>query len=156
VRKEDREVLADWLIVVGAVALLGSLFLTWSHQLKPNYLLFGGADPLHGVPPDPTAWQVYSAADVLLAALALGLCVVALIGTRRARIGATIAALAGLAFSLHALSAPPTNGATTIANVSGGVVDYLQLSPGAGAGETVAIVALLLALAGLGLSFSAD
>jgi hypothetical protein len=84
------------------------------------------------------------------------LVVVALIGTRRARIGAAIAALAGLVFSLDALSAPPTNGATTIANVSGGVVDYLHLSPGAGVGETVAIVALLVALAGLALSFSAD
>lgn len=155
--KADRQALGDWLIVIGALALFGSLFLTWSHQFPPGFLvLFGSADLLHGVPHDPTAWQVYSAADVLLALLAAGLVGAALAGSRVVRIVAAGAALIGLAFTIHALSVPPTNGGADIFRADRNVPSYLPSSPGAGAGETVAIVGLVLAVAGLGLTFTAD
>jgi hypothetical protein len=156
VTTEQREVVADWLIVGGALALFGSLFLTWSHQFSPAFLAeFGASDQLRGVPRDPTAWQVYSAADLLLALLAAGLVSVALMGTRGPRSVALVAAIIALVFTLHALSRPPTNGAN-IFDPALSVPDYFPDSPGAGFGETVAIAGLVAALAGLGLSFTAD
>lgn len=153
---EQREALADWLIVVGAGGLFVSLFLTWSHQFSPAFLAqFGASDLLRGVPHDPTAWQVYSAADVLLAALAAGLAVTALFGNRTARVAALASAALGLGFTLHALSAPPSNGAN-IFNPSLSVPNYFPNSPSAGVGETLAIVALVAATVGLLLSFTAE
>jgi hypothetical protein len=68
VSKENREVVADWTIVLGATILFVSLFVTWSHQFSPGLLAqFGSSELLNGVAHDPTAWQVYSAADVALA-----------------------------------------------------------------------------------------
>jgi hypothetical protein len=157
VSKEDREVIADWLMVAGGAALFASLFLTWSHQLSRVFLTYFGAfDPLRDVPRDPTAWQVYSAADVALAVLAAALLAVALVGGRRARLVTLVATVGGLAFTLHALSVPPTNGTANIFKPSLGVPNYVPLSPGAGLGETVAILALVVGIAGLALSFTAD
>ncbi len=157
VRKDTREALSDWLMVAGALLLFGSLFLTWSHQLSPSFLaLFGSDGPLRGVPRDPTAWQVYSAADVSLAVLAGGLLLAALVGSRAARLVALFASALGLAFVLHALHSPPTNGAANIFNPADSVPNYLPLSPGAGFGETVALIALGLAIAGLALSLTVD
>jgi len=157
VSKETRETLSDWFVVAGALMLFGSLFLTWSHQLSRSFLaLFGAYGPLRGVPRDPTAWQVYSAADVCLAVLAAGLFGVALIGSRTARLVALFASALGLAFVLHALDSPPTNGAANIFNPANSVPNYLPLSPGAGLGETVALIALGLAMAGLALSLTID
>jgi hypothetical protein len=148
--------LADCMIAVGGVLLFVSLFLTWSHQFSLHFLvLFGDTAQLKGIPHDPTAWQVYSAADVVLALLAAALVGVALRGTRNARITALGAAIIGLVFVLHALGAPPTNGAN-IFNPSLSVPGYYPNSPGAGVGETVAIVGLAIAVVGLGLSFTAD
>jgi hypothetical protein len=156
VTSEHRERISDWLIMFGAIGLLGSLFLTWSHQFSPAFLAYWGAsDRLRGVPPNPTAWQVYSAADVLLAIVALGLVVVALVGGRGARWGGLVAVASALAFTLHAQAAPPTNGAN-IFDPSLRVPNYFPNTPGSGAGETVALVALVLALAGLALSFTTD
>jgi hypothetical protein len=156
VNKEQREVIADWLIVFGAIGLFVSLFLTWSHQFSPSFLAQWGSSPqLQGVPHNPTAWQVYSAADVVLATLALLLVAVAMIGTRPARMVALLAAAIGLAFTLHALSVPPTNGAN-IFDPALTASNYAPNSPAAGAGETVALAALGVALAGLVLSFTAD
>jgi hypothetical protein len=153
---KNREVLSDWMIVLGAVALFGSLFLTWSHQFSGAFLAeFGTSVLLNGVPHDPTAWQVYSAADVLLALLAGGMVAVALAGFRTARIVALVAAAIALAFTLHALAAPPTNGAN-IFNPALSVPQYASPGSTAGVGETVAIIGLLLAIAGLGVSFTAD
>lgn len=141
------------LIVGGAVALFVSLLLTWSHQLPRSFLvLFGTSDLLRDVPRDPTAWQVYSAADVVLAALAVGLLVAALLGRRTARIFAAASAVLGLAFTVHALADPPTNGAANIFSPGRAVPNYQPLSPGAGIGETIAIVALVVCLAGLALT----
>ena len=151
-----RELSADWLIVAGGLGLLISLFLTWSHQFSAAFLArFGSSGQLQGVPHDPTAWQVYSAADVLLALLAIALIVVALVGGRRVRAGALVAAAIALAFTLHALSKPPTNGAN-IFDPSLSVPSYFPNGPTAGPGVTVAIVALGLALVGLAVSFTAD
>lgn len=155
--KDDREVVADWLMLAGGLLLFLSLFLTWSHQRPPVYrAMFGTADALRNIPSDPTGWQVYSAADVLMAVLALGLIGVALIGPRPARVIALLAAAAGLVFALHALADPPANGGANVFNPALNVPQYLPFSPAAGVGETVAILALLLAIAGLVLSFTAD
>jgi hypothetical protein len=153
---DQRELLADCLIVIGALALFGSLFFTWSHQFSAGFLTrFGSSEVLRGVPRNPTAWQVYSAADVLLALLAVALLGVALAGGRRARIGALVAAAFALVFALRALSEPPTNGANVF-NPASSVPQLYPSGASAGAGETVAIVGLLLAIAGLALSLRAD
>ena len=99
-----------------------------------------------GFPRDPTGWQVYSVADVMLAALAIGLVYVSFLGTRTARAVVLVPAALGLAFVVHALSVPPTNG----------VLVSTVAQAGSGAGEVVAIVGLVVAMAGLGLSFTAD
>ena len=130
--RELREVVADWLMLLGAVTLLVALFLPWSYQ-----------QPLPGFPRTQTAWEAYSAVDVLLAALAGALLAVALLGGRYARVVVLLAAGAAAAFTVHALSVPPSNGAAAG-------------SPGSGAGEVVAIVALGLGIAGLALSFTAE
>jgi hypothetical protein len=156
VSTERREVIADWLILAGAIALLVSLFLAWSHQFSPAFFArWGGSDQLRGVPRDPTAWQVFSAIDVILALLAAALVAVALVGSRGARFAALVAAFGGLGIALHALGSPPTNGAN-IFDPSLRVPDYFPNSPTAAAGETVAIAGLLAAIAGLALSFTAD
>ena len=153
---ETREAVADWLIVGGAVVLFASLFLTWSHQFSQPFLLqFGSSDLLRGVPRDPTAWQVYSAADVVLALLAIALVAVAMLGTRPVRIAATATGAVALGFTLHALSSPPTNGAN-IFHAAFNVPQYASPGSTAGVGETVAILGLLVALGGLALSFTAD
>ena len=65
-----RELFSDWLIVFGGLGLLVSLFLTWSHQFsKPLLVEFGSAAQLQAAPHNPTGWQVYSIADVVLADL---------------------------------------------------------------------------------------
>jgi hypothetical protein len=135
-----REAVADWLMLLGALVLALSLFMAWSHQ-RP-----AAGVALAGMPRAQTGWQVYSAADVLLAALALGLVYVSFLGTRGARAAILAPMAVGLAFVVHALSVPPTNGIA----VSGAV------AAGSGAGEVVAIVGLIIAAAGLGLSFTAD
>ncbi len=140
----------------GAVILFASLFFTWSHQFSPAFLLaFGSSDVLQGVPHDPTAWQVYSVADVLLALLAVALVAVALFGDRRVRMVATAVSAIALGFTLHAVSAPPTSGAN-IFNPAFDVPHYASPGATAGGGETIAIFALVLALAGLAVSFTAD
>ncbi len=154
--REHREVAADWLIVIGAVALLCSLFLTWSHQFSSAFLAaWGAADVLRGVPHNPTAWQVYSSMDVVLACLAVGLAVVALLGSRAARACALVGCAVAIAFTVHALAHPPTNGAS-IFNPALSVPNYAPNDPTSGPGEVVALAALGVAAAGLVLSFTAD
>jgi hypothetical protein len=148
-------VVADWLIVVGAVGLVVSLFLVWSHQFSRAFVTRVGADQLQGIPRDPTAWQVYSIADVLMALLAAGLFTVALVGGRRARISALVTAVLGLVFTLHAISVAPTIG-TNVADTGAGPGHFFQSSATSGAGEVIAVVALGTAIAGLALSFTAD
>jgi hypothetical protein len=148
VTRDTRELLADWLIVGAAVSLFGSLFLTWSHQFSSTFAArWGQSVVLRDAPHNPTAWQVYSIADVLLALLAGALLALALAGGRRARLGGLAAAAIALAFTAHALSVPPTNGALIAASGN---------APTAGVGETVAIAALCAAIAGLVLSFTAE
>jgi hypothetical protein len=147
---------ADWMIVLGGLALLASLFLTWSHQFSQAFLdAFGTADQLTGVPRNATAWQVYSSMDVVLALLAVGLLGAALAGNRTVRLVALAAAVVGLVFVLHAMGTPPTNGAN-IFNPALSVPSFAPTGATAGAGETVAVVGLGVAIAGLGLGFTAD
>jgi hypothetical protein len=154
--QENRESLGDWLIVIGAVVLFASLFLTWSHQFSSQFLgAFGSSELLDGVAHNPTAWQVYSTVDIVLALFAAGLVVTALFGSRWWRVCAAGAALIALAFTLHALAVPPTNSAN-IFNPALSVPEYASPGSTAGVGETVALAGLLLAIAGLGVSFSAD
>jgi hypothetical protein len=154
VSKRKREATADWLMVLAGPILLGSLFLTWSHQFSRSFRAqYGGSAALQGVPPDPTAWQLYSIADVLLALVAVGLLTAALRGTRTARLVLTPALALALAFTIRALDVPPTNGANVFDPTAG---RYAANAPSAGAGETVAVIALGLGLAGAVLSFTAD
>jgi hypothetical protein len=156
VAREQREAAADWLIVVGATTLFASLFLTWSHQFSAAFLAaWGSADALRAVPRDPTAWQVYSSVDVVLAALAVGLVVVAMLGNRAARICAALGCAIAIAFTVHALAHPPTNGAN-IFNPALSVPSYAPNDPSSGPGEIVALAGLAIGLAGLALSFTAD
>jgi len=136
-------------MLLGAVVLFVSLFLTWSHQLPAAVLIrLAGSPALQGVPRDPTAWQVYSVADVLLALLAAGLLAVALRGrSNRVRVAVLAGVALALAFVIHAASVPPTNGVLLVNPVD--VPQYLPRAATSGAGETVAIVALGLAAAGL-------
>lgn len=141
------------LILAGAAGLLASLFLTWSHQFSPALLSqLAGSPLLRDVPHDPDAWQVYSVVDVALAALASALVLVAALGGWRARLGVLAASAPALAFTLHALAVPPTNGAD-ISGVAAGARNVPN-SPGAGVGETVALAALAVAITGLAVSLS--
>ncbi len=151
-----RETLGDWLTIVGAIALLASLFLSWSHQFSPAFLAqWGSSDLLRGVARDPSAWQLYSVADVLLAVLAASLVGVALVGKRAVHLVAMLAAAVALAFTAHALSVPPTNGANLF-DPALNPPAYVASSPAAGTGETVAIAGIGVALVGLLLSFSGE
>lgn len=134
-RAGERWGAADWLVVLGAAGLFVSLFLTWSHQ-APGGSVRG---PLQGVPPAATAWQLYTTMDVALAVVAVGLAAAAVFGARWARRLAGVATLAALAFVAHAVAVPPTNGLPLA----------VAHSATAGAGETVAIVGLVVALVGL-------
>lgn len=155
-RTEQRERTADWLIVLGALVLFGSLFLTWSHQFSPAFLdQFGTASQLAGVPKDATAWQVYSSMDVVLALVAIGLVAVALAGSRTVRLCALAAAVVALLFVAHALAVPPTNGAN-IFSPALSLPQFASSGASAGVGETAAIVGLMLSIVGLGLGFTAD
>ena len=150
-RRELREVIADWLLLFGAVALLVSLFLPWSHQFSRAFLAqWAHSGVLRDFPRDPTAWQVYSVADVILALLAGGLIAVAAIGGRLPRLVALAGSAIALAFAAHALSVPPTNGA----NLS--VPGFVANVPSSASGEVVAVAALGTAIVGLLLSFAAD
>ncbi len=152
--RELRETIADWLMLIGAVAVVVSLFLTWSHQLPLAFRRAWAGPELAGVAANPTAWQVYSLADVCLALVAAGLVLVAFLGTRRARVIALVPLIVALVFVRHAAVRPPTNG-----------LDLQSPRPGAAAvadhatsgfGETLATIGLGAGLAGLVVSFTAD
>jgi hypothetical protein len=156
VSKSTRESVADWLMVIGAIALFGSLFLAWSHQFSAAFLAqFGASNALADVPHDPTAWQLYSVADGLLALLAVGVLAVALRGRRSGRWVVLLGLVIALGFTLHALSDPPTRGANLF-DPRLSAPNYAANSPTAGFGETEAITGLVLAVAGVGLSFTVD
>jgi hypothetical protein len=67
-----------------------------------------------------------------------------------------LGAVAGLVFTLNALADPPSNGGANIFNPALNVPQYVPFAPSAGVGETVAILALLMGIGGLVLSFTAD
>jgi hypothetical protein len=147
---------ADWLVLVGAVVLFGSLFLTWSHQVSPALrTLYGSSPILRNLPRDPTAWQVYAIADVLLAVLAVALVIVAAAAGRAARAVAAGAVGIALVFVLHATTTPPTNG-VVIANPAFNPASYYPNHATAGIGITIALVGLIVALVGLLVSLVAD
>jgi len=156
VTREDRGVIADWVVLISAVLLFGSLFLSWSRLSRTYLTIANQLQTLQGVPRSPTAWQVYSAADIVLALLAAALIVIALVGSKRGQIGALLAAVLALVFTIHAVSVPPTNGAANAFQPSLDVPTYVAPSPTPGPGETVAAIALLAAIAGLGVSLTTD
>lgn len=136
-------------MVAGGAALFASLFLTWSHQFPPSLRSVPALSvALRGVPPDATAWQVYSIADVLLATVAAALVAVALAGHRGARIAVALAAAIGLAFALHAMSVPPTNGLDVVNPASPSHSYIGRAYARAGVGETVAVAGLAAGLVG--------
>jgi hypothetical protein len=141
-------------MALSALLLFGSLFLTWSHQFsKPFLAQYGSTAALVGIPHDPNAWQVYSAADVLLALVAAGLLAVALWGGRTRRVALALVLAVSLAFTVHALGTPPTNGAV-IFQPNATPPRYAPDTPAPGPGEDVALVALLMGIAGVALSFT--
>ncbi len=152
--RASRETLPDVLILIAGPLLFVSLFLTWSHQFSAAVLArYGSSAALAGIPHSPDAWQVYSAIDVLLALLALALAGVALRGARTAR-RVLVAALAlALAFCAHASSVAPTNGATLFDAATRG---YVDTGARAGMGETLALIALAIGMAGTLLSLALD
>ncbi len=151
-----REAIADRLMLIGAPVLFASLFLPWSHQFSPAFLArYSGSPALQGVARDPTAWQVYSAVDVLLALLAVGLLLVALRGGRGPRVALLLGLAVALTFTIHALGRPPTHG-SGLFDPSLRPPAYTPDHPTAGAGEVVALVGLALGLGGLLLSFTGD
>ena len=139
-------------MTIGALLLFGSLFLTWSHQFSASLLArYENSPVLRGIPHNPTAWQLYSIVDALLALLAAAIAVVARFGNRRARLSLAAFVLVALAFVVHALKIPPTNGANVydpFAHPPG----YVANSPRSGPGELVAAVALGLTIVGTALS----
>ena len=149
-----RETVADWMLLVSGALLLISLFLAWSHQFSAAVLArYGSSSALSGVPRSPDAWQVYTGVDVLLALLALALVAAALWGGTTWR-AILVAALAlALAFTAHASSVAPTNGATLFDAATG---RYVDTGARAGAGETLALVALAVGMAGTLLSLATD
>lgn len=152
--KGAREAISDWLMLLGAPILFGSLFLTWSHQFSPAFLAqYEHTAALQGVPLDPTAWQVYSIVDVLLAVLVAGLLAVALRGTHNARVAVLLGLVVGIAFTVHAVGTPPTSGANLFDPTLNA---YTPNHPTSGAGEVVALVGMGLGLVGVLLSFTAD
>jgi len=154
--KANRELLADWLMLLASPVVLGSLYLTWSHQLSRSLrAAYGATALLRGVPRDPTAWQVYSVADVLLALVAAGLLGAALRGQRTMRVVLAPALAVGLVFTVHAMSVAPTNGATVFDSAAA-PPRYVADAATSGTGETAALVGLVLGLAGVLLSFTAD
>jgi hypothetical protein len=151
-----REVISDWLMVLGAPILLGSLFLPWSHQFSAGFVArYAHTPALTGIPRDPTAWQVYSVVDLLVAVLAAGLFAVALRGARPARIAVLLGLMIALAVTLHALGTPPTRGANLF-DPSLTPPGYTPNHPTAGAGEVVALIGLGLGIGGVLISFTAD
>ncbi len=151
-----REVISDWLMVLGAPILLGSLFLPWSHQFSAGFVArYAHTPALTGLPRDPTAWQVYSVVDVLLAVLAAGLFAVALRGARPARIAVLLGLLIALAVTVHALGTPPTRGANLF-DPSLTPPGYTPNHPVAGGGEMVALIGVGLGIGGVLISFTAD
>jgi hypothetical protein len=156
VSKALRETVADWLMTLAAPLLFLSLFLTWSHQFSRSFLArYGGSAVLQGVPRNPDAWQVYSIVDVLLALLAGWLLVVALWGGRARRLGLALGLGVALAFTIHALAVPPTNGALVF-DATARPPGYVATGASSGAGEIVALLALVLGVAGVALSYSVD
>ena len=156
VSKGAREAISDWLMLLAALILFVSLFLVWSHQFSPAFLTrYGHLSVLAGVPRDPTAWQVYSVADVLLTVLAVGLLLVALRGSRPGRVAVLLGLAVALAFVVHALAAPPTTGADLF-DPSLQPPRYTPNVPSSGGGEIAALVALVIGSIGVLVSFTAD
>ncbi|HEX3689773.1 MAG TPA: hypothetical protein VHV28_08750 [Solirubrobacteraceae bacterium] len=154
--KAVRETISDWLMAISGPLLLGSLFLTWSHQLSAGIRTqYGATAALTGVPADPTAFQVYSGADVLLALVAGGLMVVALWGGRARRIALALALIVALALVIHAMSVPPTNG-VLLYDPTLTPPGYSANAVSSGTGEVLALVALALGSVGVGLAFTVE
>jgi hypothetical protein len=141
-------------MMAAALLLLISLFLVWSHQLSPAVVAhYAGTGTFAGIPRNPDAWQAYTTADVLLALVSVGLLVAGLRGGRTIRMVLTAAVAVALAFVVHALGTPPTNGANVFDSATR---DYVATGARAGIGVTVALIALALGAAALLLSFTAD
>jgi hypothetical protein len=138
-----------------------SLFLDWSTRsaraLRDFLIMFGSLDRLGPVLSsfDRTGWQVYPVAGSLLAALAALLVAVAFVGGRPIRPLVTILSLAALVFAIHALAAPPASaGSRSLIAPLTPHDGVTALGAEAGPGETLAIVALIVALVGLALGLA--
>ena len=140
--------LVPTLTLVGAGLVLVSLVLTWSRQIPvAEHARFHGP-VLFGVARNPTALQVYAVAGELLAGLAVWFAWAGLRSGPAVRLAALAGIGLGLGFVLHALAHPPTNGLLLAAG-AGSAARYVTDPASAGAGETVALLGLLLGAVGL-------
>ena len=135
---------------LGGLLLVASLLLSWSHQVHPSLRARVPAAALFGVPADPTAFQVYAITGELLVLLGLVVAAAGLWGQRRERALTLGLVVLAVAFTLHALAVPPTDGVLLAA----GPGRYLAVHAGAGPGETLALVGLAVAGAGLALGLA--
>ena len=141
-------------MVAAAVRLLVSLFLVWSHQLSPAVVHhYGATGTFDGVPRAPDAWQLYTAADVLLAMVAVALLAAALWGDRTLRIVLVAGIAVAIAFVAHAVAVPPSNGADVFDPRTGA---YVATAASSGPGEALALAALAVAAGALLASLRAD
>jgi hypothetical protein len=138
----------DLLTGLGAGLLLVSLFLTWSHQLGRSERDHFSPAALAGVAADPTAFQVYASAGIVLALLAGAIAAAGLWGQRPLQALALAGASAGLAFVIRAAASAPTNG-VLLAQGTGAHARYISDPATAGTGETLAMVGLICVVAGL-------
>jgi hypothetical protein len=137
--------------------LLVSLFLTWSNGPgRSNFaILFGALDRLSGEfgGSARSAWEAYSVADLALAALAIFVIAAVISKQRWLRLAALIAAAAGLVFTIDQLLNPPRVALPKEIVVPTNI-PHDWFASASGAGETVAIGALIASLLGLAASLA--
>lgn len=141
-----------WIAAVGGALLFASLFLTWSRSPYRNLLVVFGAVNRSGgfsAAGTKTAWQAYSVGDVCLAGLAVAVATAALSNRGGVRRLVLIATGAGLIFTIDQIvDAPgPTVPREFARTLPARFADALAWR--AGGGETLATVALIIAIVGL-------
>jgi hypothetical protein len=150
------------LAVVGAVAVLVSLFLAWGGTGRANVLvLFGAVNRLGDFfkAPSANAWDAYPVAAVALMLLAL-LVLAAAFGHRAwVKLIALAGAVAGLAFVIDQISDPPQTSvklpASLLRALPRDFAHHLRTGT-SGAGETLAAIGVIAGVGGLIVTFLAS
>jgi hypothetical protein len=148
-----------WVAAIAGVVLCGSLFLPWSRSAHANtVVLFGAGNRIGGFfdGGSKDASEVYSVADVCLAAVAVGIFAAAVIKRADIRPLILITMLPTLIFTVGQIfSLPAPSVFVGIPRTTGAHGLYNGFAVTAGIGETVGVVALAAAGLGLAVSFMA-